>query len=96
MAVTYSKNGSKTTFPIDYSSTKHKILWSLGNLFGFNIVRQRAVKTRYEITRGDTFRGYHFGKISVFKELKRPTRGLYNPSMQVLEVPDSQLSGLLK
>jgi hypothetical protein len=89
MAVTYTQHGSKTTLPISSASFKNKVLWSIGNIFGFNIVRQRVAKKRYGVSKGETFRGFHFSKFSSFKELKNTSNGLWNPSMTVLEVPDS-------
>ena len=64
---------------------KQKVLWSLGNVFGINIIRIRKNKIRYGTKAGNTFKGRHLGFYSFFTELKRPVHPLWNSSMTILE-----------
>ena len=85
MCITYSENGSRTTLPISEAPLKQKVLWSLGNVFGINIIRIRKHKTRYGTQAGNTFKGRHLGFYSFFKELNSPVQPLWNSSMTILE-----------
>lgn len=42
------------------------------------IYRKRAIKRRYGISRGDTMRALHMGKRSVYLELSKPKRKLFD------------------
>ena len=62
-------------------------------------MRVRANKRRYDIQTGDTFLGYHGGKVSIYSQKDNPSKPLYfvrptplgkdNKGMQILEVADN-------
>ena len=96
----YGKRNTKTVNSIyDYGSITEKAIWNYANSLGANIVRIRANKERYETTTGDTFDGYHSGKVSIYKQKPKPTKRLHfvrrvplgkdNKGMQILEVADN-------
>ena len=96
MKITYSKKGSKTTTPISQAPYSVKAVWHRANDLGINIVRVRSAKERYEVTKGDTFVGWHGGKTSLYKQRQNPSKPLFfkrkialgkeNKGMQVLEI----------
>ena len=96
MKITYSKKGSKTTTPISQAPYSVKAVWHRANDLGINIVRVRSDKERYEVTKGDTFVGWHGGKTSLYKQRQNPSKPLFfmrkialgkdNKGMQVLEI----------
>lgn len=94
MALSFSQQGSETTLPISYGGFKHKVMWFVGNLFKFNIIRIRQEKKRYQIRKGETFVAYHFSRVSIFKQLKEPKRKLWfkrhTKTMKILELPNSE------
>jgi hypothetical protein len=98
MALSFSQQGSTTTLPISYGGFKHKVMWFVGNLFRFNIIRIRQKKKRYEIRKGETFVSYHFSRVSLFKQLKEPRRRLWfkrhTKTMKILELPSYEHNNL--
>jgi hypothetical protein len=96
MKITYSKKGSKTTTPISDAPYSVKAVWNKANSLGINIVRVRSAKERYEVTKGETFVGWHGGKTSLYKQRENPSKPLFfkrkialgkeNRGMQVLEI----------
>ena len=96
MKITYSKKGSKTTTAISDAPYAVKAVWHKANSLGINIVRVRSAKERYEVTKGETFVGWHGGKTSLYKQRKNPSKPLFfkrkialgkeNRGMQVLEI----------
>ena len=98
MALSFSQQGSESTLPISYGSFKHKVMWFVGNLFKFNIIRIRQKKRRYQIRKGKTFVAYHFLRVSIFKQLKEPKRKLWfkrhTKTMKILELPNSEHKNL--
>jgi len=96
MKITYSKKGSKTTTAISDAPYAVKAVWHKANSLGINIVRVRSAKERYEVTKGETFVGWHGGKTSLYKQREHPSKPLFfkrkialgkeNRGMQVLEI----------
>jgi hypothetical protein len=94
--IVYGKRDTKTVVSIDKAPQSIQTLWNQANSLGVNIVRVRANKERYETTTGDTFEGYHSGKVSVYNQKSKPSRPLHfvrrtplgkdNKGMQILEV----------
>ena len=94
--IVYGKRDTKTVVSIDKAPQSIQTLWNQANSLGVNIVRVRANKERYETTTGDTFEGYHSGKVSVYNQKPKPSRPLHfvrrtplgkdNKGMQILEV----------
>ena len=94
--IVYGKRDTKTVVSIDKAPQSIQTLWNQANSLGVNIVRVRANKERYETTTGDTFEGYHSGKVSVYNQKSKPNRPLHfvrrtplgkdNKGMQILEV----------
>tara|TARA_R110002111_G_C5840963_1_gene358828 strand:+ start:58 stop:492 length:435 start_codon:yes stop_codon:yes gene_type:complete len=92
----YSKKGSKTTTAISDAPYAVKAVWHKANSLGINIVRVRSAKERYEVTKGETFVGWHGGKTSLYKQRENPSKPLFfkrkialgkeNRGMQVLEI----------
>ena len=93
----YGKRDTKTVKSIyDRASIGEKAIWNFANSLGVNIVRVRKNKERYETTVGDTFVGYHAGKVSIYQQKGNPSRplsfvrptplGKDNNGMQILEV----------
>jgi hypothetical protein len=94
--IVYGKRDTKTVVSIEHAPQSIQTLWNQANSLGVNIVRVRANKERYETTTGDTFEGYHSGKVSVYNQKSKPNRPLHfvrrtplgkdNKGMQILEV----------
>ena len=93
----YGKRDTKTVKSIyDRATIGEKAIWNFANSLGVNIVRVRKNKERYETTVGDTFVGYHSGKVSIYQQRGEPSRPLHfvrptplgkdNKGMQILEV----------
>ena len=94
--IVYGKRDTKTVVSIDKAPQSIQTLWNQANSLGVNIVRVRANKERNEITTGDTFEGYHSGKVSIYNQKPKPSKPLHfvrrtplgkdNKGMQILEV----------
>ena len=94
--IVYGKRDTKTVVSIDKAPQSIQTLWNQANSLGVNIVRVRANKERYETTTGDTFEGYHSGKVSIYQQKPKPNKPLHfvrrtplgkdNKGMQILEV----------
>ena len=93
----YGKRDTKTVKSIyDRATIGEKAIWDFANSLGVNIVRVRKNKTRNETTVGDTFLGYHSGKVSIYQQRGVPLKPLHfvrptplgkdNKGMQILEV----------
>ena len=93
----YGKRDTKTVKSIyDRASIGEKAIWNFANSLGVNIVRVRKDKERNETTLGDTFLGYHSGKVSIYQQRGNPSKPLHfvrptplgkdNKGMQILEV----------
>ena len=93
----YGKRDTKTVKSIyDRATIGEKAIWNFANSLGVNIVRVRKNKERNETTVGDTFVGYHSGKVSIYQQRGVPSRPLHfvrptplgkdNKGMQILEV----------
>ena len=96
----YGKRDTKTVKSIyDRATMGEKAIWNFANSLGVNIVRVRKDKERNETTVGDTFVGYHSGKVSIYQQKGNPLRPLHfvrptplgkdNKGMQILEVADN-------
>jgi hypothetical protein len=96
----YGKRDTKTVKSIyDRATMGEKAIWNFANSLGVNIVRVRKNKERYETTVGDTFVGYHTGKVSIYQQKGNPSRplsfvrptplGKDNNGMQILEVANN-------
>ena len=95
--IVYGKRNTTTVDSIyDYGSISEKAIWNYANSLGVNIIRVRASKERHETTTGDTFNGYHSGKVSIYQQKPKPNKPLHfvrrtplgkdNKGMQILEV----------
>ena len=94
--IVYGKRDTKTVVSIDKAPQSIQTLWNELNFLGVNIARVRANKERYETTTGDTFDGYHSGKVSIYNQKLKPSKRLHfvrrtplgkdNKGMQILEV----------
>ena len=94
--IVYGKRDTATVVSIENAPQSIQTLWNQANSLGVNIVRVRANKERYETTTGDTFEGYHSGKVSVYNQKSKPSKPLHfvrrtplgkdNKGMQILEV----------
>jgi len=94
--IVYGKRDTKTVVSIEKAPQSIQTLWNKANFLGVNIVRVRANKERYETTTGDTFNGYHAGKVSIYQQKPKPNKPLHfvrrtplgkdNKGMQILEV----------
>ena len=93
----YGKRDTKTVKSIyDRATMGEKAIWNFANSLGVNIVRVRKNKERNETTVGDTFLGYHSGKVSIYQQRGNPSKPLHfvrptplgkdNKGMQILEV----------
>ena len=96
----YGKRDTKTVKSIyDRATMGEKAIWNFANSLGVNIVRVRKNKERYETTVGDTFVGYHAGKVSIYQQRGNPSKplsfvrptplGKDNNGMQILEVANN-------
>ena len=98
-STTYSQNGSKTTVSIKEAPFSVQLVWKEADKNGAAIIRVRSNQTRYDTTNGKTFHGIHHGLVSVYTPRHNPTKKLWfkkllgrtetNPSMQILEVPNT-------
>ena len=94
--IVYGKRDTATVVSIENAPQSIQTLWYQLNFLGVNIARVRASKERYEITTGDTFDGYHAGKVSIYNQKSEPDKPLHfvrrtplgkdNKGMQILEV----------
>lgn len=73
-STTYSSGGSKTTRPIKDAPYSVRSVWKYANSMGIAIIRVRTNEVRYEQTFGKTFRGTHFGRVSVYVPIKNPKK----------------------
>ena len=97
--ITYSKRNTKTTVAIKLAPHSVQAVWNRANALGINILRVRAVQNRNEITKGNTFLGFHKAKVSVYQQLANPMKPLHfirplplgedNNGMQVLQIADN-------
>ena len=97
--IVYGKRDTATVVSIEKAPQSIQTLWNKANFLGVNIVRVRANKERYETTTGDTFNGYHAGRVSVYNQKSKPSKPLHfvrrtplgkdNKGMQILEVADN-------
>ena len=96
----YGKRDTKTVKSIyDRATMGEKAIWNFANSLGVNIVRVRKDKERNETTVGDTFLGYHSGKVSIYQQRGNPSKPLHfvrptplgkdNNGMQILEVANN-------
>lgn len=59
------------------------------NGFRFDVIgikgltRKRIMAKRYGIKKGETMRGFHMGKRSVYIELRKPERKLYDFALRI-------------
>ena len=95
---TYTNKGSATTLKIAEAPLSIQKIWQSASLLGVNILRVRAYKNRNETTKGNTFNGYHNGKVSIYTQRSNPLKlyalwfrrfvklGESNVGMQVLAV----------
>lgn len=94
--IVYGKRDTATVVSIEKAPQSIQTLWNKANFLGVNIVRVRANKERYETTTGDTFNGYHAGRVSVYNQKSNPSKPLHfvrrtplgkdNKGMQILEI----------
>ena len=94
--IVYGKRDTETVVSIEKAPPSIRSLWARANTLGVNIMRVRANKRKYDIQTGDTFLGYHGGKVSIYSQKDNPSRPLYfvrptplgkdNKGMQILEV----------
>ena len=94
--IVYGKRDTATVVSIENAPQSIQTLWNELNFLGVNIARVRASKERYETTTGDTFDGYHSGKVSIYNQKPKPSKPLHfvrrtplgkdNKGMQILEV----------
>jgi hypothetical protein len=94
--IVYGKRDTATVVSIEKAPQSIQTLWNELNILGVNIARVRASKERHEITTGDTFEGYHSGKVSIYNQKPKPNKPLHfvrrtplgkdNKGMQILEV----------
>jgi hypothetical protein len=90
------KEIQKLLYQYENAPQSIQTLWNELNFLGVNIARVRASKERYETTTGDTFDGYHSGKVSIYNQKPKPSKRLHfvrrtplgkdNKGMQILEV----------
>ena len=94
--ITYTRNGSASTKPIAKAPHSIRTVWNQASDLGVNVLRVRVAQERNELTQGNTFDGYHQGKVSLYKQRTNPIDKLWfrrfvklnesNKGMQVLEV----------
>ena len=97
--IVYGKRDTATVVSIEKAPPSIRSLWARANTLGVNIMRVRANKRRYDIQTGETFLGYHGGKVSIYSQKDNPSKPLYfvrptplgkdNKGMQILEVADN-------
>jgi len=94
--ITYTRKGSATTRKIAEAPQSIKAVWNQASDLGVNVLRVRVAQERNEITQGNTFDGYHQGRVSLYRQRTNPIDKLWfrrfvklnesNKGMQVLEV----------
>ena len=94
--ITYTRKGSATTRKIADAPQSIKAVWNQASDLGVNVLRVRVAQERNELTQGNTFDGFHQGKVSLYKQRTNPIDKLWfrrfvklnesNKGMQVLEV----------
>ena len=97
--ITYTRKGSATTRKIADAPQSIQAVWNKASDLGVNVLRVRVAQERNEITQGNTFDGYHQGRVSLYKQRANPIDKLWfrrfvklnesNKGMQVLEVADN-------
>ena len=97
--ITYTRNGSASTRSIAKAPHSIRTVWNQASDIGVNVLRVRVAQERNEVTQGNTFNGYHKGKVSIYKQRKNPIEKLWfrrfvklnesNKGMQVLEVANN-------
>jgi len=97
--ITYTRKGSKTTRKISEAPLAVQKIWDKASNLGVNVLRVRVAQDRNEITKGNTFDGFHKGKVSIYKQRSNPIQELWfrrfvklnesNKGMQVLEVANN-------
>ena len=97
--ITYTRRGSKTTRKISEAPLAVQKIWDKASNLGVNVLRVRVAQDRNEITKGNTFDGFHKGKVSIYKQRSNPIQELWfrrfvklnesNKGMQVLEVANN-------
>jgi len=97
--ITYTRKGSKTTRKISEAPLAVQKIWDKASNLGVNVLRVRVAQDRNEITKGNTFDGFHQGKVSIYKQRSNPIQELWfrrfvklnesNKGMQVLEVANN-------
>ena len=97
--ITYTRKGSATTRKIADAPQSIQAVWNKASDLGVNVLRVRVAQERNEITQGNTFDGYHQGKVSLYKQRANPIDKLWfrrfvklnesNKGMQVLEVANN-------
>ncbi len=101
--ITFSKDGSETTKSINDATLVPRWIWEYShNNLNANIVRVRAVESRFGYEQGETFDSFHYGKVSVYRQRSNPQRALYfsrkvpvtkqNKGMQILELNRAKLN----
>ena len=97
--ITYTRNGSESTRPIAKAPHSIRTVWNQASDLGVNVLRVRVAQERNELTQGNTFDGYHQGRVSLYKQRTNPIDKLWfrrfvklnesNKGMQVLEVANN-------
>ena len=97
--ITYTRNGSASTKPIAIAPHSIRSVWNQASDLGVNVLRVRVAQERNELTQGNTFDGYHQGRVSLYKQRTNPIDKLWfrrfvklnesNKGMQVLEVANN-------
>tara|TARA_B100001142_G_scaffold219007_1_gene217158 strand:+ start:4315 stop:4665 length:351 start_codon:yes stop_codon:yes gene_type:complete len=81
--ITYTKKGNPadnrdTTKSIASAPLSVRLLWVLGNVFGFTQIKRNAKKSRgYSISVGKTFTAFNFGKFVAYKRNPNPSRDVW-------------------
>ena len=97
--ITYTRNGSASTRPIAKAPHSIRTVWNQASDLGVNVLRVRVAQERNELTQGNTFDGFHQGRVSLYKQRTNPIDKLWfrrfvklnesNKGMQVLEVANN-------
>ena len=75
--ITYTRNGSASTRPIAKAPHSIRTVWNQASDLGVNVLRVRVAQERNELTQGNTFNGYHKGKVSIYKQRTNPIDKLW-------------------
>tara|TARA_Y100000356_G_C11133540_1_gene221400 strand:- start:213 stop:563 length:351 start_codon:yes stop_codon:yes gene_type:complete len=81
--ITFTKKGNlsdtiDTTLPITNAPLFFRVLWNIGNVLGFNIIKRNAKKSRgFSIESKDTFTAFNFGKWVAYRSTSRPRNPLW-------------------